>query len=65
MGHAPGWKHPLPAMVTVDETVKSEVGKFLSKRIAPMKDTVQMSSGGKSIEGPPGKQDAMPGNLEI
>ena len=24
VGQAPGWKHPLPAMVTVDELVNSE-----------------------------------------
>ena len=22
VGHAPGWKHPVPAMVTVDEAVR-------------------------------------------
>ena len=25
VGHAPGWKHPIPTMVTVDETVNSGV----------------------------------------
>ena len=60
--HAPGWKHPLPGMVTVDEKVKSEAlycTKNAGFACGPILSVL------KSIEGPPGKQETMPGNFEM
>ena len=67
--HAPGWKHPLPAMVTVDEVVRSDPllinARYLRRGKSGRRDPrFELRFDEKSTEGPPGMQEAMLGNFE-
>ena len=66
--HPPGWKQPFPATVTVVETVKKDSrscgAAIAGPAISCRDDVMTQNCENKSIEGPPGKQEAIPGNLE-
>lgn len=63
--HAPGWKHPREEMVTVVDTVVVIDGSgFSFTKSSTSRFGVEQKHGEKSSGGPPGKQEAMLGNLE-